>query len=199
MALRDLNSLDLQWQVCRLVKKKCIYFFFNLLSSHKATNLCDYPVFACHDNPPLANMDGLPETSPKNEMASPSNYDIFSVTRCGQSRRSPSPSLCGSGVQTWLRSRSCRGFYSRRSQFPFRCAFAATALSEHALHYRFRQLRSRRFGARFGSRLDHLSARVCLPGCRWPARHLAGVFEAERPKKIPTKFRKDRNPSNSLF
>lgn len=90
-------------------------------------------------------------------------------------------------------------FYSRRSQFPFRCAFAATPLSEHALHYRFRQLRSRRFGARFGSRLDHLSARGCSPGCRWPARHLAGVFEAERPKKIPTKFRKDRNPSNSLF
>lgn len=28
-------------------------------------------------------------------------------------------------------------FFSRRPQFPFRCAFAAAALSEHALHYPF--------------------------------------------------------------
>lgn len=78
-------------------------------------------------------------------MASHSNYDIFSVPRRGQGRRSPPPSLRGSGAQTWPRSRSSSRvgffffgfFFPRRSQFPFRWAFAAAALSEHALYYPF--------------------------------------------------------------
>lgn len=140
-------------------------------------------------------------------MASHNNYDIFSVPRRGQSRRSPSPSpprFWSTNVAQFpelpaLFFCCCCCFNSCWSRFPpLRLLQRRHSVNTRSIIV-FRPSRLQRFGARFGSSLDHLSIRGCLPECRWPARHLAGVFEAQLPMKIWLNLERDRNSSNSLF
>lgn len=128
-----------------------VFFFKTSLisNSHKSVWLFSFGLN--NHNPPLAKMDRLPMASQTWTGLPQQSWHILSAC----TRPNQEEACTASGVQMWPDSRTGRNFFflSILAGFSLHCAFAVSALCE--LH---RQLQ--RFGARFGSSLDHASEGV---------------------------------------